>query len=66
MEIVIPAKANRKEKRGFDSVKYHVYHLIENMFQCIMVYRRVATHYEKLDSRFLSIIHVIGAMIWLQ
>ena len=66
MEVVIPARANRKKKRVFDSVKYRARHLIENLFQRMKIYRRVATRYEKLDSRFLSIVHMVGAMIWLQ
>ena len=66
MEVVIPPKANRKEKRMFDAIKYRARHLIENLFQRMKVYRRVATRYEKLDTRFLSIVHLVGAMKWLQ
>ena len=65
MEVVIPPKANRKEKRTFDALKYRARHLVENLFQRMKVYRRVATRYEKLDSRFLSIVHLVGAMKWL-
>jgi transposase len=66
MEIVIAPKANRKEKRVFDKLKYRARHLIENLFQRMKIYRRVATRYEKLDTRYLSVIHLIGAMKWLQ
>lgn len=65
MEVIIPPKANRKEKRAFDAFKYRARHLVENLFQRMKVYRRVATRYEKLDSRFLSIVHLVGAMKWL-
>ena len=65
MEMVIPPKANRKEKRAFDALKYKASHLVENLFQRMKVYRRVATRYEKLDSRFLSIVYLVGAMKWL-
>ena len=65
MEVVIPPKANRKEKRAFDALKYRARHLVENLFQRMKVYRRVATRYEKLDSRFLSIVYLVGAMKWL-
>ena len=65
MEVVIPPKANRKEKRAFDALKYRARHLVENLFQRMKIYRRVATRYEKLDSRFLSIVHLVGAMKWL-
>lgn len=66
MEVVIPPKANRKEKRPFDAMKYRARHLVENLFQRMKVYRRVATRYEKLDSRFLSIVYLVGGMKWLQ
>ena len=62
MEVVIPPKANRKEKRAFDALKYRARHLVENLSQRMKVYRRVATHYEKLDSRFLGIVYLVGAM----
>ena len=66
MEIVIPPKANRKKKRPFDALKYRARHLVENLFQRMKIYRRVATRYEKLDTRFLSIVYLAGAMKWLQ
>ena len=46
-------------------MKYRARHLVENLFQRMKVYRRVATRYEKLDSRFLGIVHLVGAMKWL-
>ena len=66
MEVVIPPKANRKKKRPFDALKYRARHLVENLFQRMKVYRRVATRYEKLDSRFISVVYMVGAMTWLQ
>ena len=52
-------------KRAFDALKYRARHLVENLFQRMKVYRRVATRYEKLDSRFLSIVYLVGTMKWL-
>ena len=66
MEVVIPSKANRKTPRTLDSLKYRARHLVENHFQRMKIYRRVATRYEKLDSRFFSIVCLVGAMKWLQ
>ena len=66
MELVIPPKANRKKKRPFDALKYRARRLVENLFQRMKIYRRVATRYEKLDTRFLSIVYLAGAMKWLQ
>ena len=64
MEVVIPPRANRKEKRAFDALQYPR-HLVENLRQSMKIYRTVATRYEKLDTRFLSIVHLVGAMKWL-
>ena len=65
MEVVIPPKAGRKKKRAFDALKYRARDLVENLRQRMKVYRRVATRYEKLDTRFLSIVYLVGAMKWL-
>jgi transposase len=65
MELIIPPKINRKVKRNLDTLKYRARHLIENLFQRMKIFRRVATRYEKLDSRFLSIVYLVGAMKWL-
>ena len=37
MEVVIPPRANRKEKRAFDALKYRARHLVENLFQRMKV-----------------------------
>ena len=66
MELVIPPKANRKKKRPFDALKYRARHLVESLLQRMKIYRRVATRYEKLDTRFLCIVYLTGAMKWLQ
>lgn len=65
MEVVIPPKANRKEKRAFDALKQVLHQMARPILQRMKVYRRVATRYEKLDSRFLSIVYLVGAMKWL-
>ena len=64
MEVVIPPKANRKTKRPFDSIKYRARHLVENLFRRMKIFRRLATRYEKLDSRFLSIVYLAATMKW--
>jgi transposase len=65
IEVVIPPKINRKIKRSFDSIKYRSRHLIENLFQRMKVYRRIATRYDKLDAKFMGFICLVGAMKWL-
>jgi transposase len=63
--VVIPSKRNRKVQRALDSVKYRARHLIENLFQRLKVFRRVATRFEKLDERFLGFVHIAGIMKWI-
>lgn len=61
MEVIIPSKANRKQQRALDPHRYKARHLIENLFQRMKVFRRVATRYDKLDDRFLGFVHIAPA-----
>ena len=65
MEVIIPSKANRKQPRALDKHRYKARHLIENLFQRMKVFRRVATRYDKLDVTFLGFVHIAGTMKWL-
>lgn len=50
----IPPRSNRTSYRWHDSDFYRKRHLVENIFQRIKYWRRVATRYEKLSSTFLA------------
>ena len=65
MQVIIPCKANRKQQRALNQHRYKARHLIENLFQRMKVFRRVATRYDKLDDRFLGFVHIAGIMKWL-
>ena len=65
MEVIIPSRINRKNQRVLDKDRYKARHLIENLFQRMKVFRRVATRYDKLDMRFLGFVHIAGIMKWL-
>ena len=65
MEVIIPSKVNRKQQRALDKHRYKARHLVENLFQRMKVFRRVATRYDKLDERFLGFVHIAGIMKWL-
>lgn len=39
-----------------DEQRYEARHLVEKLFQRMKVLRRVATRFDKLDSRFLSFV----------
>ena len=63
---VIPPRANRREIRDYDR---HVYkksrNLIERFFARLKQFRRIATRYDKLDTRFEAFISITAALIWL-
>ena len=65
-KVVIPPKANRKEQRDYDQFQYRNRNLIERFFAKIKQFRRVATLYYKLDTRFASFITLAASMIGLK
>ena len=65
MQAIIPSKANRKIQRTLDKARYKARHLVENLFQRMKVFRRVATRFDKLDTRYLGFVYIAGTMKWL-
>ena len=66
MEVIIACRVNRKKNpRVLDEHRYKARHLVENLFQRMKVFRRVATRYDKLDVTFLGFVHIAGTMKWL-
>ena len=63
--VVIPPKANRRERRRFDRDMYKSRHLIENFFARLKQYRTIATRYDKTGRTFLAAIHLAASVIWL-
>ena len=51
--------------RVLDAHHYKARHLVENLFQRMKVFRRIATRYDKLDDTFLGFAHIAGIMKWL-
>jgi transposase len=62
---VIPPRENRREPRAFDTHQYKHRNLIERFFCRLKQFRRIATRYEKLASRFSSFIALVAAFLWL-
>ena len=62
---VIPPKYHRLQPRDLDKELYKARHLIENFFAKIKQYRAIATRYDKLATHFLSAIHLVSCMVWL-
>ena len=65
MQVIIPCRVNRKEQRVLDLHRYKARHMVENLFQRMKVFRRVATRFDKLDVTFLGFVHIAGIMKWL-
>ena len=63
---VIPPHSNRKTPREYDRHLYKERHLVENLFNKIEEYWRIATRYEKLANTFLSFVHLAASLIWIK
>ena len=57
---VIPPKANRVTTIPCDFEMYKWRHLVENFFCKIKEFRRIATRYDKTDTCFSAMIHLVG------
>ena len=64
--VVIPPRANRKNKRDCDFVLYRERNLVERFFNILKQFRGIATRYEKTARNFLAGIHLACAMAWLK
>lgn len=63
---VIPSRKNRTKVRDFDAHLYKERHLVECFINKIKWYRRIFVRYEKLDSRYMSFLFLVSALIWLR
>jgi transposase len=63
---VIPAKADRKTPIPHDAEMYKWRHLIENFFQRLKEFRRIATRYDKTDTSFAAAIYLVAAFLALK
>ena len=60
---VIPPKADRARRIACDFDMYGWRHLVENFFCRLKAFRRLATRYDKTDSSFSAMIHLVGALL---
>jgi transposase len=63
---VIPSKTDRKTPIPHDADMYKWRHLIENCFQRLKEFRRIATRYDKTDTSFAAAIHLTATFLALQ
>ena len=65
-KAVIPLKANRTVQRPFDCYHYRNRNVMERLFAQLKQFRRVATRYDKLVSRFKSFVLIAASVLWLK
>jgi transposase len=63
-EPCIPSRKNTRKPAPYDKELYKCRHVIENLFQRLKVFRRVATRYEKTDRMFLMFVLVALSAIY--
>lgn len=60
---VIPSKADRTTPIPHDAEMYKWRYLVENFFQRLKEFRRIATRYDKTDTSFAAAIYLVGAFL---
>jgi transposase len=64
-QVVIPSNPTRRVQRRYDKVLYRMRHRVENFFQRLKRFRRVATRYEGLACNFVAMVTLASALTWL-
>jgi transposase len=60
LEVVIPSRTNRVERRSFDAEVYRRRNVIERWFGRLKQFRRIATRYDKTQSSYRGFV-ALGA-----
>jgi transposase len=63
IEAVIPPRAKRLTPATYDAEKYKWRHLIENFFQKLKEFKRIAMRACKTDTSFQAMIYIAAAVI---
>jgi len=61
---VIPNRSNRKQPFGFNRRLYKLRWRIENAFNRLKDFRRIATRYDKLARNYLASICLAATLVW--
>jgi transposase len=61
---VIPNKSNRKQPFSFNNRLYKLRWRIENAFNRLKDFRRIATRYDRLARNYLASICLAAALVW--
>ena len=62
----IPSRKSNKVQRECDWWEYKERHLVENFWQKIKQFRRVATRYDKLAKTFLGFVYLAAILVLLK
>jgi transposase len=62
---VIPSNPTRRVQRRYDRVLYKIRHRVENFFQRLKRFRRIATRYDGLARNFAGMVSLASALTWL-
>ena len=65
LKACIPPKSNRKQPSKYHKGFYKHRRRVENYFQKTKELRAIATRYEKLDCRFLSLCYIAAIYSWI-
>lgn len=65
VEAVIPAKANRRNPPRHDRAKYRWRNRIEQLFNKLKNWRRIATRYDKTADSYVGFVSLVSALLWL-
>ena len=63
-EVVIPAQPTHPW-RAFDRQLYRERRLVENFFQRIKRFRRIAMRFDKLARNYLAFVQLASVLVWL-
>ena len=63
---VFPPNASRAGKITYNAEMYKWRHLVENVFQKLKEFRRIAMRYDKTDTSFRAAIHLVAAFLALK
>ena len=63
--VVVPSRRCCKRQRTIDKHQYKERFLVENFFQKIKRFRRVAMRFEKLAAHYLAMVTIASVLVWL-
>lgn len=63
IQAVIPPKSNRLRPAAYDVEMYKWRHLVENCFQKLKEFKRIAMRADKTDTSFTAMIQIVAAVL---